>query len=210
MKQLSIAVLLACSAVQVSSQIPENISLGLYGRGETNFYRYYAGKELGSFFSTRVNNAYSAGISAHSSINYLFNAGASFGFSEVSYRPDIRTGSSTLYQASIRFLHLNMTGELKFNEQGTFNPTFWMGMQGMFRQEATELFSAGRVEERLWPKNRWMPQFGLGFHYRPGKHRWHARAELGMRLNSNNRTGYDWGLSQVFAGLHLLYRVKSW
>jgi len=84
------------------SPIPEDISIGVYGRGETNFYRYYANEELGSFFTDRVNNAYSAGLSLHSSLTYLFNTNISVGFGEVNFRPDIRSGNSTLYQASLR------------------------------------------------------------------------------------------------------------
>lgn len=192
------------------AQVPETISAGIYGRGESNLYRYYSGQQLGDFFSRRASNAYSAGIAVQSSVTYLFNAMASFGFSEVTFRPDIRSGSSTLYQASLRLWHLNMAGELKFNDQGTFNPAFWFGLQGIFRQSATEIFSAGRVSERTWPKNRMMPQFGVAFYYKPRKSRFNFRAEAGMRLNSNNRTGYDYGLSQAFAGLSILYRVKSW
>lgn len=192
------------------AQVPESISAGIYGRGESNLYRYYADQQLGNFYSRRASSAYSAGIAVQSSVTYLFNAMASFGFSEVTFRPDIRSGNSTLYQASLRLWHLNMAGELKFNEQGTFNPAFWFGFQGIFRQSATEIFSGSRVPERTWPKNRMMPQFGVAFYYKPRKNSIHFRAEAGMRLNSNNRTGYDYGLSQVFAGLSILYRVKSW
>lgn len=192
------------------AQVPENISAGIYGRGESNLYRYYAGQQLGDFFTRRASNAYSAGAAVHSSVNHLFNAMAAFGFSEVTFRPDIRSGSSTLYQASLRLWHLNLSGELKFNERGTFNPAFWMGLQGIFRESATEIFSGNRVAERTWPKSRLMPQFGLAFYYKPSRSKFHFRAETGMRLNSANRTGYDYGLSQVFAGLSVLYRVKSW
>jgi hypothetical protein len=190
--------------------IPENISIGLYGRGETNFYRYYGGEELGAYFSDRVNNSYSAGLSVHSSISYLFNGNVSMGFSEVNYKPDIRSGNSVLYQSSLRLWNLNAVGELKFNDRPRFNPAVWFGFQGLFKESSNEIFSNGIVSERQWPQTRWMPQFGLSFHYKPRKIRLHIKAEAGLRLNSTNRTGYDYGLSQAFGGLHLLYRVKSW
>ena len=191
-------------------QIPENISIGVYGRGESNMYRYYGGKALGNYITTRVHNSYSAGLSVHASVNYLFNANISFGFSEANYRPDIISQNSQLYMASIRMWHLNTVGELKFNDKPKFNPTLIFGFQSMFKESANEKFSAAVVEETLWPKVRIMPQLGLGFQYMPRKTRFNFRGEAGLRLNSNNRTGYDYGLSQAFAGLHILYRVKSW
>jgi len=193
-----------------TAQIPENINIGVYGRGESNMYRYYGGQALGNFYTTRVHNSYSAGMSLHASVNYLFNAGISFGFSEANYRPDILTQNSQLYMASIRMWHLNTVGELKFNDKPIFNPTLIFGFQAMFKESANEKFSAGVVEESLWPRTRLMPQLGIGFQYTPRKTRLNIRAEAGLRLNSSNRTGYDYGLSQAFAGLHLMYRVKSW
>ncbi len=190
--------------------VPEDISIGVYGRGETNFYRYYDNQELGSYFSDRINNAYSAGLSLHSSLTYLFNTNISVGFGEVNFRPDIRSGNSTLYQASLRLWTVNAIGELKFNDKPRFNPGIWFGFQGIFKESGTEIFSGAVVQERQWPKTRYMPQFGVSFHYKPRKIRMHFKAEAGMRLNSTNRTGYDYGLSQVFLGLHMLYRVKSW
>jgi hypothetical protein len=204
------ALLFALHAKAQMNPIPEDVSIGVYGRGETNFYRYYDNQELGSYFSDRINNAYSAGLSLHSSLTYLFNTNISVGFGEVNYRPDIRSGNSTLYQASLRLWTVNAVGELKFNDRPRFNPGFWFGFQGIFKESGTEVFSGAVVQERQWPQTRYMPQFGLSFHYKPRKFRIHFKAEAGMRLNSTNRTGYDYGLSQVFGGLHMLYRVKSW
>jgi len=204
------AVLTLMQAKAEMNPIPEDISFGLYGRAETNFYRYYANEELGSFFSDRINNAYSAGLSMHSSLSYLFNTNISVGFGEVNFRPDIRSGNSTLHQASLRMWTVNAIGELKFNNKPRFNPGVWFGFQGIFKESSTEIFSGAVVPERQWPKTRCMPQFGLSFHYKPRKIPIHFKLEGGMRLNSTNRTGYDYGLSQVFGGLHMLYRVKSW
>lgn len=201
---------IAGTACAQMNSIPENISVGIYGRGETNFYRYYANQELGNFFTDRVNNAYSAGLSVQSSLSHLFNANVSMGFGEVNYRPDIRTGNSILYQASLRLWTVNAVGELKFNNKPRFNPAIWFGFQGIFKEGGTEVFSGSTVAERQWPQSRYMPQFGLSFHYTPLKIPVHLKAEAGIRLNSNNRTGYDYGLSQVFGGLHIFYRVKSW
>ena len=212
MKKLLVTIvfLLGLHAKAQMQTIPENISIGVYGRGESNFFRYYGGQELGSFFTDRINNAYSAGLSLHSSLSYLFNANISMGFGEVNYRPDIRTGNSTLYQASLRLWTVNSLGELKFNDKPRFNPGVWFGIQGVFKESATEVFSGTKIAERQWPQARYMPQFGLSFHYKPRKIPIHFKLEGGMRLNSTNRTGYDYGLSQVFGGLHMLYRVKSW
>jgi hypothetical protein len=192
------------------NSIPEDISFGFYGRAETNFYRYYANEQLGDFFTDRVNNAYSAGLSLHSSLTHLFNANISMGFGEVNYRPDIRTGNSTLYQASLRLWTLNAVGELKFNDKPRSNMGVWFGFQGIFKESGSEIFSGAVIQERQWPQTRYMPQFGISFQYKPRKIPIHFKMEAGMRLNSTNRTGYDYGLSQVFGGLHMLYRVKSW
>ncbi len=207
---LIISLLLTFQAKAQMNPIPENISIGVYGRAETNFYRYYDNQELGSYFSDRINNAYSAGLSLHSSLTYLFNTNISVGFGEVNYRPDIRSGNSTLYQASLRLWTVNAIGELKFNDKPRFNPGIWFGFQGIFKESGTEVFSGAVVQERQWPQTRYMPKFGLSFHYKPRKIPVHFKLEGGMRLNSSNRTGYDYGLSQVFGGLHMLYRVKSW
>lgn len=208
-------VILSCSMFALFAKaqihsIPEDISVGVYGRSETNFYRYYGNQELGSYFSDRISNAYSAGLSVQSSLTYLFNANISMGLGEVKYRPDIRSGNSTLYEASLRLWTVNAIGELKFNDKPRFNPAVWFGLQGIFKEGGNEVFSNGIVPERQWPQSRYMPQFGISFHYTPVKLPIHVKAEAGMRLNSTNRTGYDYGLSQVFGGLHIFYRVKSW
>jgi hypothetical protein len=210
MKRFLICLCFAAAACPLFSQTPENINIGIYGRGESNLYRYYGGTALGNFYTKRVNNSYSTGLSLHASVNYLFNAAISFGFSEANYRPDILAQNSQLYMASIRMWHLNMAGELKFNDKPLFNPTLILGFQAMFKESSNEKFSAGVVEELLWPRTRMMPQIGIGFQYTPRKTRLNLRAEAGLRLNSINRTGYDYGLNQAFAGLHLMYRVKSW
>jgi hypothetical protein len=212
MKQilLLLTLLIAMRAEAQINSIPEDISVGIYGRGETNFYRYYANEELGNYYSDRINNAYSAGLSVQSSLSHLFNANISMGFGEVNYRPDIRSGNSILYQANLRLWTVNAVGELKFNDKPRFNPAIWFGLQGIFKESGSEVFSNGIISERQWPQSRYMPQFGLSFHYTPLKIPIHLKAEAGLRLNSTNRTGYDYGLSQAFGGLHIFYRVKSW
>ena len=189
---------------------PENLSFGIYGRGESNLYRYYSGKELGSFFTTRVYNSYSAGISSHLSVNHLFNVNASFGFSEVTFKPEIRTGNSILFQSSLRLWHLNYCGELKLSSNEKFTPATFLGFQSMFKESATEIFSNGTIQERAWPKSRTMLQWGISFQIKPWKNKLQVRTEAGIRLNASNKVGYDQNLSQGFVGLQILYRVKSW
>lgn len=189
---------------------PESLSAGIYGRGETNLYRYYSGKELGSFYTNRVQNSYSAGLATHLSINHLFNANVSFGFSEVTFKPDIRTGNSILYQSSLRLWNLNYSGELKLSSNEKFTPVTFLGFQSMFIESATEIFSAGIVEERKWPRNRTMLQWGIGMLATPFKKPVMFRVEAGLRLNATNKTGYEQKLSQLFAGLQIQYRLKSW
>ncbi|MBL7811605.1 MAG: hypothetical protein JNL57_05235 [Bacteroidetes bacterium] len=205
--KVAIAGLLYCSGA--NAQVPENLYFGVYGRQENNLYRYYSGNTLGTYYTTRTSQGYSAGLAIHSSINYLFNACLGFGLSEAHYSPALSKGNSQLYQASLRLWHLNLQGELKLGQEEKHQPVFQAGGQWIFKESGREIFSNGDIEEFKWPQTRFMPQLGVGWNF-VLKNKWVVKPNLGIRINTKNKVGYDYSANQIFFGCTAVYRVKSW
>jgi hypothetical protein len=193
----------------IYAQAPENIKFGLYGRTEQNIYRYYNGLSRGNFSTQRVSNGYSAGVLIHSSINYLFNAGMSFGLSEASYAPNIKyDNNNILWNLSLRLWQFNAWGELKLGQDENQGVRFLLGGEWMYKEYKKENWSLGVEGNTTWPQLRFMPRVGLSYEY-PLKKKWVITPNTGVRIAFNNRLGYDYGLSQFWAGLNIAYKVYN-
>lgn len=211
MKSVSLILLTGFYAVSCKAQVPLNVSLGIYARSEQNIYRYYNGLGEGNFFTQRVSNGYSAGAMLHSSINYLFNAGASLGISETSYSPNINFSDNTLWKVQLRLWQINFWGELKLGTDEEKGVRLTAGGEWMIPDYRREIWSNGinsTSEERAWPQTRFMPRIGLSYEL-PYK-KWVFMPNTGLRLAFNNRMGYDYVLNQFYAGLSVGYKIYNW
>ena len=187
----------------------ENFSMGVYGRAEGNAYRRYNTTGLGSYYTTRVSTGYSSGVCMIASVNYLFNAGLNFGLAEAQYHPNIAKDGSSLWTAQLRLWHFDVWGELKLSDNEKRRPLFMLGGQFMFLEHSREIFSQQRIDAYSWPQSRFMPKLGLGYYWALGK-KFHITAYAGLRVALHNSVGYDYILNQVYGGINIAYRLKSW
>jgi hypothetical protein len=193
----------------VFSGPPENIKFGIYGRSEQNIYRYYDGKSKGNFYTQRVSSGYSTGIMAHSSINYLFNAGLGFGMAEASYAPNMLLNGNTIWTVNLRLWQLNFWGELKLGKDEDKGTRIFLGGEFMFQEYKREIWANGLTGYPSWPRNRFMPRLGVSYEY-PIQKKWTIQPNVGLRLAFYNQVGYDYVWNQFFAGVNVAYRLKSW
>jgi hypothetical protein len=188
----------------------EDISIGISGRTEQNIYRYYNNQGIGNFNTLRVSNGYSAGLTMHSSVNYLFSAGIGVNLAEASYRPDLEKNGSVLWSNQLRLWQFDFWGELKLSQNEKSHPMLMLGGQMMFVDYKRELYSKpGDADVYSWPQQRFMPKIGLSYYQEIGK-KWQLIPNIGFRLALANKVGYDYVFNQFFAGVNLTYRLKSW
>lgn len=191
------------------SQITENLKLGLYGRSEQNIYRYYGGLGLGNFYTQRTSSGYSAGIVAHASLNYLFNAGMSFGISDATYHPDFKYNDlqNTLWNLHIRLWEYNFWGELKLGQNENRGARLIAGAELTGIQYKREIWQFEQYEKHSWPSARCMPRLGLGYEL-PLKKQWTLHPNMGMRLALTNPNGYDFFFNQFWIGMSVMHKIK--
>ncbi|MCC7296894.1 MAG: hypothetical protein IT244_01070 [Bacteroidia bacterium] len=166
---------------------------------------------LGNFFTQRTSSGYSAGIVAHASVNYLFNAGTSFGLAEASYQPDFKYNdlNNTLWNTRLRLWQWDLWGELKLGTNESRGARILLGFETMSVQYKRELWQFEQKEKFSWPQNRIMPRLGLGYEL-DIKKKWTVHPSAGMRFALTNKMGYDYIFNQFYAGVSVMYRVKSW
>lgn len=187
----------------------ENVSIGVYGRGEQNIYNYFEGRGLGDYYTQRVTSGYSAGLHVHSSINYLFNASLSVGIGECKYAPQLKKGNTQLYSSQMRLVFISPAAELKLGTNEKNRPVFQLGGQFMMVNKKTEIFSNYAEPTLQWPKTRFMPFIGIGYQISVRK-KWMIQPSAQLRIAINNKVGYDYPLNQVAFALHMVRKIKSW
>ncbi len=201
---------MAMTVALAAQPLLEDLAIGLNGRTEQNIYRYYNSKGIGNFNTLRVSNGYSAGITVHSSINYLFSAGLGLSLGEASYNPDLERNGSILWSNRMLLWQFDFWGELKLSQNEKSHPILILGAQGMFIEHKRELFSKpGDADAYAWPQQRLMPKIGLGFYHELGR-KWQMTPSFGIRIAPKNTVGYDYGVSQFFAGINFAYKIKTW
>lgn len=195
------------------AQVPENLSVGVYGRQENNFYKYFENNDASHVRSTRSSLGYSAGIAIHSSVTYFLNAELGFGFSEQKYSPGLKGyengQSTTLYDINLRMYHLNATAELKLGDHKFVKPAFFLGLQGNFIRDFTTQYDGYGGVLAEYPGARFKLQTGFAVNIHLKKDRFLLKPYMGFRVPMSKARAYENSIDQFFFGLTLAVKVKT-
>jgi hypothetical protein len=184
------------------------IHFGVYGRGESNLYKFEARPDK-TFSSVRTSNGYSAGIEANAVLHYLLKMDFRLGFSEMNYGPNYRENTTSVLSANnIRSVQIGANAHLRLGSHEKRYPSFFVGTQINTVREKF-LSGVGDYKNQAWEETRSFTQLGIAGHFLLKKERVLIKPEMGMRLKLFGRKAWENTPSQVFVGLSVGYRLKK-
>ncbi|MEY3982753.1 MAG: hypothetical protein RL160_310 [Bacteroidota bacterium] len=187
------------------------VSVGPTGSADFNNYRIYYGKSLGNDYTTSNTVGWSAGIQTRFELNYLLHLQAAFVQGEASYRPYIQTTRGLLEKTLVKTFTLPVGIGLNLAGTKTVHPFVQAGFVNIWRTAQVEYFQDREVRggaDRSWPAFSMMPYIRMGLGKELGP-KFTLQAEVTLRFDGSNKTGFNTFASQYGIGLALRYKLST-
>lgn len=129
--------------------------------------------------------------------------------SKAVYSPQYKAGPAKFEEANLHLTSTNITVEyLTGNPDQTNRLGLFLGLQNVYRRYGTEVYYSSVIDNTYWQRWRWFATTGAGLHLKTGTHVT-LYPYAGVRLGLKKQLVYDSKLSQAYAGIAILFALRS-